>query len=220
MNAGFSNLTTLKAYLLAPALRPATDYDTAIATIGLGMADMFANHCNRDFAWNAAAADVAQGNREFWFCRRFPVASFTKVELRFFRADPWTDISGQPLASDEEKGLIHFGYTLGRSPIQVRVTYAGGYFWEQKEPTDAGYPTAVPDAITNNAAGIDAAKFLLPPSLKSAWLTQCEIVWKMRDKLGKQITDDKAGGGFEIAGLDLAPQVQNMLQPFKRYQLT
>ena len=41
MNSGFSNLTTLKAHLLAAGLRSATDFDTAIANIGLGMADAF-----------------------------------------------------------------------------------------------------------------------------------------------------------------------------------
>ena len=43
MNAGFSNLTTLKAYLLASSLRSSTAFDQAILTIGLGVADMFAN---------------------------------------------------------------------------------------------------------------------------------------------------------------------------------
>jgi hypothetical protein len=223
MNAGFSNLTTLKAYLLAASLRSRTDFDGAITAIGHGVAGLFGTFCNRDFAYLAGAQDVTQGDREFWYCRRAPVTRFTNVELRFFRADNWISIFGQPLAADEAKGLIHFGYTLGRSPIQVRITYNGGFWWEQLEPADIGYPTAVPVDITNNAAGISPALFNLPPDLLSAWLVQCEIFWKMRDKLGVGIigTETKGRGPlYAINDLDLAPVVKTMLTPYKRYQLT
>jgi hypothetical protein len=223
MNAGFSNLTTLKAALLAPALRAAIDFDAQIAVIGQGIAGLFSTYCNRDFGYVAGAQEVASGNREFWFVRRSPVSVFSNVELRYFRADNWTSIANQPLAADESKGLIHFGYTLGRAPIQVRITYNGGYFWEQLEPNDPAYPTAVPADITNNAAGLPPASFNLPPDLLSAWLLQCEITWKMRDKLGAGITQGEAKGRgplYEINDLDLAPIVQKMLQPYKRYQLT
>lgn len=223
MNAGLSNLTELKAYLLAKALRGSTDYDDAITSIGLGVAGTFERICNRDFAWQTGTQEITQGDRDHWYVRRSPVAAFTKVELRYFQADPWTDISGQPLAANEQTGLIHFGYTLGVRPIQVRITYDGGFWWPQLDPTDPGYPDTVPAEITNNTPGLNPKLFLLPSSLYQAWRTQCEISWKMHDKLGKNIAGEESksrGPLYQINDEDLAPSVLRVLQQFKRYQLT
>jgi hypothetical protein len=223
MNAGFSNLATLKANVLAPALVASTDYDARLLAIGLGVAKSFDNYCNREFTYGEGVLEVFSGDRPFWFARRSPVSVFTKVELRFFRGDAWTDISGQPLSADEEKGLIHFGYTLGRNPIQVRLTYTGGYFWEQKEPTDAGYPTATPTAITSNTAGLDPNKFLLPADLQFAFFMQVRKVWEAIDKIGDKISEvgSNARQTAEVmAGLDLIPEVRAILDSYKRYQLT
>jgi len=223
VNAGFSNLTSLKAYLLAAKLRATTDYDYPIQNIGLGVATTFERVCNREFAYAQNILEVFQGDRPFWYARRAPVSIFSKVELRFFRADNWTDISGQPVGTDEEKGMIHFGYTLGKQPMQARLTYNGGFFWEQLEPTDAGYPTAVPDDIANNSAGLDPNKFMLPADLLSAWQIQCEITWKMRDKLGLGIVGGEPRGRgplYAINDLDLAPVVKTILGKYVRYQLT
>jgi hypothetical protein len=175
----------------------------------------FDNFCNCEFAYGAGIQEVFSGDRPFWFARRTPVTQFTKVELRYFRADPWTDISGQPLSADEEKGLIHFGYTLGRNPLQVRLTYNGGFFWEQKEPGDVGYPTAVPADITNNAAGIHPAKFLLP-LISFAFFLQVRKVWESVYKIGDKIFRS----GTTSPALDLDPGGRHVLDGYKRYQLT
>jgi hypothetical protein len=41
MNAGFSNLITLKKNVLAPALVASTDFDARLTAIGLGVAKSF-----------------------------------------------------------------------------------------------------------------------------------------------------------------------------------
>ena len=229
MNCGFSNLASLKAQLLAPQLVAKTDWDARIQAIGLGVAASFDRACNREFTYGEGILEVFSGDRPFWFARRAPVSVFTTVELRFFQADPWTNITGQPVSVDEEKGYIDFGYTLGRRPMQTRLTYTGGYFWEQQEPTNAdgspnaNYPTPVPNAITNNTAGIDASKFLLPADLLFAWQMQCRKVWEAIDKVGDKImtVGSNARNPEEVmAGLDLIPQVQGILKSYVRYQLT
>ena len=223
MNAGFSNLISLKQQVLAPALVAATDYDSRLLAIGLGVAKSFDNYCNREFMYAAGIKEVFTGDRPFWFARRAPVTQFTTVNLRFFRSDPWTNISGQPLAADEEKGLIHFGYTLGQNPLQVQLIYNGGYFWEQLEPTDPGYPTAIPADITNNQAGLDPAKFLIPADLQFAFYMQVRKVWEAVDKIGDKISEvgSNARQTAEVmAGLDLIPQVKTILDNYRRYQLT
>lgn len=223
MNAGFSNLADLKKELLATSQLADKRFDQRILSIGLGVASQFERSCNREWKFAEGILEVCSGDRPFWFTRRAPVSVFSKVELRYFRTDDWTDISGQPLAADEEKGLLDFGYTLGRDPIQVRITYTGGYFWNQSEPDAAVYPDAVPAAITANAAGLDPAKFYLPYDLKLAWLTQCRKVWEAIDKVGDKILDvgsNTRQPSEALAGLDFVPMVTQTLKNYTRYQLT
>ena len=219
MNCGFSNLDFLKKQLLPNSIKTDTRFDVLIQAIGLGVAGTFSRICNRDWAYTANVAEVGQGDRSFWYVRRSPVTQFTGVNLRFFRSDQWVSIFSQPLQADEEKGLIHFGYTLGRSPIEFQVIYNGGFFWNTLEPDDPNYPTQPPTDITNNAAGIDPAKFNLPDELKLAWLLQCKHVWTNTDKLGADIL--KSGKDSSIRyPEDFAPTVMATVDKFKRYQLT
>lgn len=225
MNAGFSNLDWLKKQLIADSLQDDNRFDDRILAIGKGIATSFERYCNREFVYAAGIKEVFSGDRPFWAARRYPVTQFTKVELRFFRADDWTDISGQPLSADEEKGMIHFGYTLGRSPMQVRLTYNGGFFWNTLEPKDAAYleDPPFPDDIANNSAGLDPEKFRLPDDLRLAWLTQCRKVWEAIDKVGDKILDvgsNTKNPSESLAGLDLVPQVKDTLFYYRRHQLT
>ena len=224
MNAGFSNLDYLKRQLLAPALRATVTYDDQILALGQGMVGIFQNLCNREFGYQAGIKEIAGGDRSFWFARRPPVTQFTGVNLRFFKSDNWVSIQNQPLQADEEKGLIHFGYNLGRAPIQFQLIYNGGYWWEQLEPDDAGFPSALPADITNNAAGIDPKKFLLPPDLLYAWVLQCKHQWQTIDPRGTKIVAEAKEGRAvpqQVFGdMDLVPQVASLLRQYYRYQIT
>jgi len=223
MNAGFSNFDFLKKQLLADSLQTGKRWDDRLLAIGLGVAKQFEQFCNREFGYQTGIKEIAGGDRSFWFARRPPVTQFTGVNLRFFKSDDWVSIQNQPLQADEEKGLIHFGYTLGRSPIQFQLIYNGGYWWEQLEPDDANYPSALPADITNNAAGIDASKFLLPDDLRLAWITQCRKVWEAIDKVGNKILDvgsNTRQPSEALAGLDLVPMVEQTLKQYTRYQIT
>jgi hypothetical protein len=226
MNAGFSNLDWLKKQLLPDSMKGEKRFDARVLAIGKGVAASFDRYCNREFAYAAGIQEVFSGDRPFWFARRSPVTDFTKVELRYFRSDAWADISGQPLAADEEKGMIHFGYTLGRSPIQVRLTYNGGYLFNTLDPDDQNYQAGVvtiPDEVANNSAGIDPNKFLLPDDLLFAWVTQVRKVWEAIDKVGDKILSvgsNTRNPSEALAGLDLVPEVRETLDFYRRYQLT
>ena len=219
MNCGFSNLDYLKKYLLAGTVQSDTRFDARIQALGLGVAGKFAQYCNREWMYAQNIQEIFSADRPHWFSRRNPVTQFTKVELRYFAADAWADVTAQPVSTDEEKGYIDFGYTLGRNPMKVRLTYNGGYWWEQREPDDPLYPSALPADITANQAGIDPAKFNLPDELFQIWLIQCEHVWTHTNKLGTNLL--KSGTESSVRFPEAwGPNVENTLQSFKRYQLT
>ena len=96
----------------------------------------------------------------------------------------------------------------GGEGSRLRFTYTGGYFWEQLEPTDEGYPTARPDGAA-----------LVPDNLLIAWRLQCEFIWGQRDKLGLQIADKPAIDGA-VAKIRLLDSVRELLVPFTRFTLT
>jgi hypothetical protein len=218
MNAGLSNLDKLKKALLGNGLAADPQFDIAIKAIGLGMAGLCETFCNRQLAYLENDTLIFSGDRSHYYLPRFPIVSVDKVEMRYFIADDWTDITGQPISWNPETGLLHFGYTLGRNPLQVKVTYTGGFWYEMLEPDDDTYPSDLPTAITDNQQ-LEARKFRLPDTLQSAWLLQCQEVWNKRDKLGMGMADvpDKQ---VSLERLALIPIVKQMLQPFVRYQLT
>jgi hypothetical protein len=217
MNCGLSNLATLKAWVLPVSLQSNTSYNTKLAIIGGLAAGLFNQFCNRTLQWGVAQQDIFTGDRPEWYVAAYPIATnndanqspqITSVNMRYFLTDNWTNIVGEPLQVDATKGKIHFGYTLGRAPLQVQVIYNGGYFYETLEPTDEGYPTAQPAGST-----------ALPPEVLGAFLVQCAEVWNKLDKLGAGIamnpdTITKTGV------LDFSPLAKRVMQAYVRYQMS
>jgi hypothetical protein len=193
-------------------------FDPHILSIGLGMAGLFDSICNRRFAYAENTQHVFTGDRPHYYLRNFPVVSVARVEMRYFLADAWADITGQPISWNPETGLLHFGYTLGRNPLQVRVTWTGGYWWPTLEPSDPGAPGTLPAAVQNSGA-LGMSEYLLPDVIKQAWLLQCQYVWANRDKLGYGLVDE-AGKAEKLSTLEVVPLVRTMIEPYRRYQLT
>lgn len=227
MNAGFSNLEWLKAQLLTVDLAHDKSYDAKILATGLGTAAAIERFCNRKFCDEAGIQETFTAARSAWWTERPIVTEFTKVELRYFSADAWADISGQPVSTNEAQGYINFGYILGRDPMMVRLTYNGGFWWNTLESTDQGYVNPqspgfnilnqLPAEIVNNPAGIAPQKFLLPEALRFAWLMQCQANWAAVDKTGAKLLET---GGTELPALGIIPEVAAILQTYKRYNLT
>ena len=223
MNCGLGNLDSLKRHLLPATMQSDKRFDQVIQDIGLGVAGMIDKYTNRVMTYAEGVTRIWEGQRSHIYLPLWPIVTITKVELRYFLADSWTNISGQPLAENAETGLLHFGYTLGTNPIQVRVTWTGGYWFETAEPDDPnGYPSVVPAAITNaftaTPPGLEASKYMLPPEVKLAWLLQCRRVWDGIDKLGTSVA--QASNIVSDRMIDLQPQVKMILQPYIRYQLS
>ncbi len=211
MNAGLSNLDTLKRRLLAAALVPATDFDAAILALGLGVAGHFEKYCNRKFQREEDATFVCSADRDHVYVDRYPIEAFTQVELRTDLNVGWELQTGLILNMQETTGRFYWGAEISYHWAELKFTFTGGYWWRTTEPNDAGYSA---DTLPDGAQPI-------PADLVEAWLLQCEIVWKMRDKLGREITEGDTTKFVtnSLSVLDLAPLVKQMLNAHRRFQV-
>jgi hypothetical protein len=214
MNIGLGNLTELKGQLLAASLRSDGNYDAVISGIGLGVANLFDQYCNRTFCRTVGKVDTFSADRRHWYLSAFPVETITALakkddETDGFRASALPpDASSLIQAMQLDQGYIMFISIQGYYWSRIAVTYTGGFWFPILEPADAGYPDTAP-----------AGAALLPAAVKSAWYLQCQHVWKRWDKLGAQIAQNPEGQSA-LSGIGLVPLVEEILRPFKRMQIT
>lgn len=219
MDCGLTNLYELKNALLAQSIGGLTQFDRALQLIGLGVRGAFENFCNRRLAYATNDTVDITGNRPHYYVPRFPISGVTSIQMRYFQSDDWTDITSQPISVAYANGFISFGYTLGREPLRVLVTWSGGFWYETLEPDDPNYPSQKP-AISDPVALRNGAVIAdLPDDLRAAFLWQCEAIWAARDKLGVGISD-KPNEQSKIDRIELAPLVKQVLNQYIRYQLS
>jgi len=215
MNAGLSNLDTLKQHLLAAALRATSTYDVQLTDLGLGITGAFEQYCNRKFCRVVNDTAVFTADRCEFLLPRTPLESVSLAELKILEADGWVAQTDPNYirAINLANGIVDTGpVDAGPYYAQMRFTYTGGFFWETLEPSDPGFPTAVP-----------AGANVLPAELKTAWLMQCKHIWQTIDPRGvKLVADAKEGRAVpqQVFGdLDFIPQVKEILGNFIRYTL-
>ena len=212
MNAGLSNLSTLKSWLLPASLVAGTDYNAQITALGLGVADQLQRHCNRLFLRTVGDTFEISADRLHVVLPRFPLDAVPVIEQRDDLATGYVAQTFNDLVLDYNlaAGLITFAAMPGPDGSRLRFTYTGGYFFEALEPTDLGYPTATPGGST-----------AVPADLQLAWRLQCELVWKQRDKLGLNIAE-KPNEVFmgSLSRVALLDAVKEMLAPYRRFVLT
>lgn len=207
MNCGLGNLTGLKRHLLAGTMQANKQFDAVIQDIGLGVAGLMEQYCNRLFARAVGDQAVFQADRASFLLPRYPVESVSQVELKLadsddFQVQPSTFVESTSLSA----GIVYLPESADGGPYwaEVRFTYTGGYFFEQLEPDDDGYPTAQP-------AGSKA----LPADLRLAWLIQCREVWNKIDKLGTGLVD-KPDAQSATASLELSPLTKLSLANYRQ----
>jgi hypothetical protein len=208
MNAGFSSLKKLKEQLLAEALRVDASYDAPILAIGTGIAGMFERHCNRKFERTENATFECSADRCQVVLDRYPVESVASVHLRASAIEGWVEQSGFYQNWNAKTGIVYWGWFAGESWAQLKFTFTGGYWWDI---TEEGNDTLPAGAVA------------LPPDLLLAWQLQCRAAWQAIDKIGQDILKTGSSSNFvtgTLAGLELVPQVEAMIQPYRRFQLT
>jgi len=211
MNLGLGNLITLKRFLLATDLVARTTWDEKITALGQGVARLFERHCNRRFERTADAIDIFTADRRSWTLQRFPVESIATIEQRDTVSGGWVSLGAVDsilIGWDAGSGVVQFGTVLGPYTSNLRITYTGGLWFD----------------TTEDATGVmPADATLLIEDIKLAWLLQCQKAWQVMDPLGTGMT--KGGGdvqlvGLSLAGLEVIPQVKQLLAPHVRYQIT
>lgn len=209
MNAGFSNLDTLKKTLLAGTMKADVRFDKIIAALGLGMATMFENTCNRKFARLVGVQETFPADRCEFCLSRKPVESVATAELKLNETDGWVMQDATYIrAIDLKNAIINTGdRDAGPYYAQVRFTFTGGYFWETLEPDDANFPSDLPDGAS-----------ALPDDLFNAWILQCRHIWNQLDKTGANILKDGEEKSLRFPQ-DFAPTVENTLGQYKNFNL-
>ena len=211
MNAGFSNLDTLKKQLLAGTMKNDVRFDATILVIGQGVAGQFETFCNRKFMRVVGDTEILPADRCQFLLSRFPLEAITAVDLKMNEAlgfesqSPTTFYNTVGLKS----GIVNCpeGADAGPWYAQVRFTYTGGYWWETLEPDDASFPSSMP-----------AGASPLPQELFLAWVLQCRHLWSQIDKLGTDILKDGKPSSLRFPE-EFAPTVQKTLGQFTRYNL-
>jgi hypothetical protein len=204
-NLGLGNLIELKRNLLSPDLVPQTKYDARITAIGQGVAKWFDKHCNRKFENAAATTDTFHSQRRVWILERYPVVTITAVDERTSLADGWVSLGTVNNALqnwDANSGTVYLSSLGGSHLSETRITYSGGYYFDVTETDPPG--TTPP-----------AGQTLLPTDVKGAWFLQCKKLWETYDVLGGGIVSGGSGAqllGLSLAGLDILPAVEAMLQ--------
>lgn len=211
MNLGLGNLIELKRFLLATDLVSRSTWDARIEALGKGVAKLIDKHCNRKFERAAGAVDDFTADRRSWTLERYPVEVLTSIEQKTSESEGFVSmgaVSGVVIGADGGCGIVQFGGVLGPYTSRVRITYTGGYWFDDTEDATG----VMPGAAT-----------LLPEDVKLAWFLQCQKAWQVMDPLGAGIAKGGSDAnlvGLSLAGLEIIPQVKQLLAGHVRYQIT
>lgn len=212
MNAGLGNFDSLKKAVLPDALQDDTQFDAMLLGIGRGVARTFEQFCNRRFAFVEDDRAEFPANRSYLSLPRFPVTLISAIEMRDTAGQEWYSLgatSDAALNVAYPTGLVEFGYVLGPNFSRVRVTYTSGFWFETLEPTDDGYPGAMPDGATP-----------LPDDLRDAWLEQSQFLFTERDALGQRSikkTSRESTGDYRFAEIGMLEHVAATLRQYVRF---
>ena len=210
MNAGLGNLDTLKRHLLpSNTMAGETRLDQVMVDLGQGVADDFENFCNRKFGRAVGDQVVFQADRASFILPRYPIEVVSGIEVKLQDADGWfPQEAGWARSVSQASGVVYLPEPPDAGPYwaQVRFTFTGGYWFEELEPEEAGYPSVMPVGAT-----------ALPKGLRLAWLNHCRQVWNAYDKLGTGLID-KPGVQTVVGEIDYSMAVKRTLGNYAMMQ--
>lgn len=193
-------LSDIKSHVLSLSLQSGTDYDTLLTTIGRGVALWFDRHCNRKFKRLAGATQDFDAPRDHVILERYPVESVASVSMKTSDAEGFVAASGLNLNVKNDAGILQFGCFYGISYAVIRVTYTGGYWY---------------DDSVDQTGSLPSGATALPSDVKFAWLQQVAHTFAVADRLGVGI-GAKPGEWANLQDSELLPAVREILQPYRR----
>jgi hypothetical protein len=200
VNAGFSNLSYLKDRLLLASDASGSDLDDAVLALGRAVAGLFESECDRTFGRAVNAVYEAPADRDYVIVPRYPLESVTSAEVRDNLVDGWRAadlLNILPLA-----GVVYFVGDIGVYGSTARITYTGGYWWDETE---------------NNTGTQPAGSTIIPQGLVLLWVQFCKYLWD-RSSIENSA---KAGFASELEKFitkesDLPEFVKRGLMPYRR----
>jgi len=202
----FSNLISLKRHVLPDEEIGSADFDEALQILGNGVAEQLEKACRRRFVRETGAQETYTADRSFFVVPVYPIETVSAVELRGTLDDSWEDISDRMRHLHESAGMIYFDSIVGPWMSRIRVTWDGGYWFDDTEDESGNQPQG---------------STLLPDDLKLAWLQQCAFAWQQTEKLGIPLEGmppaDKSKGASGLEQIELLPTVQATLKNYKSY---
>lgn len=201
MNAGFSSLTALKKSVIPSALRSRTDFDDQLVDIGLGVAGMIEGFLGRSLAWEEGAQEMFPADQLHFGLSRYPITTLEAVEIQGSGESTWEDITDDAARTEKAAGLIQFASLPGSRHDTIRVTFDGGFWWDDSEDASGTLPTGATR---------------LPSALKLAWIAQVQAVVEALKLTGPQAATSKDKEQAAILSAELLPGVKTMLDAFRR----
>ena len=183
-------LAQLKAQLLNLSLQGDTDFDAALASLGLGVAGRFEAYCNRKFFWTVGDVFVTNADRTRLVLPRFPITAITAIAVRDDLTTGFID-QGPPdnviFNLAEEIGEVVFAGYLGGSFSRLQLIFNGG-FWFDASDNGSGIPTHGQHAPSPRAAARLAAAMRMG-------VDQSRPPWRQPDRRRREQEDFRAGPG-------------------------
>ena len=203
---GLGTLGQLKRFLLSTSIVAETAHDEAITALGKGVAGLIDRHCNRTFKRGADITEDFRGGTDLVLLARYPVEAITGVGLKSAGESTFTAQSSTVDTVALDSGVLLLTGAIGSERDQLRVTYTGGYWYDN---TDDGSGTMPAEAA------------LLPADVKMVWLNECQHVWEAADRLGIAHVPqgESALLNTRLGILELSTVSKSILEPYRRLML-
>lgn len=161
----------------------------SIARLCAGIEGRFESHCRRGIWRRPGAVETYDGGGLTIYLRNFPVEEIDQVEVES------DTLAADAYVSGDYRGRL---YRSDRLPWpagveNIRVTYTGGY-------------------ASPGGEGVHE----MPADLRRAVRMQAGFEWRNREAIGRQSVSAQ-GQSISLAPAKLLPEVQDMLQPYRRY---
>ena len=188
-----AQLTTVKNRL---GITDTTD-DTLLTNFIESASARFDAECHRSLERAVNAVEEFSGDVTEIRVARYPIESVSQFHLKDNETDGWQSQSNVDYVI-RRACVISLGGALGAQTQQAKVTYTGGYVLPGTTPGSG--QTALPD------------------DLEQACVEQVAYWYQNRHRLGLLSMPAEGRTFYQLAKIDLLPQVMAVLQKYERWE--